>query len=107
MVNEEASLRGSHSLALRCDLCGNSAPHGGTFAPCPGACRRWLQDLLRRAHHRGSDVHLESQTLADGTSQIYPYPASAWNWSSVQEYPWAVVQHTNALELAVFSVIFG
>ena len=56
-----------------------------------------LQQLLRCASHRGSEIRtgllagVESDTLV-------PYPAFAWQWECCQAYPWSSRQHINTLE---------
>ena len=58
-----------------------------------------LKFLLRWADHCGSDVRLLTNSVIHGSSQPAPYPAFAWDWESVQQYPWRAAQHINVLEL--------
>ena len=43
-----------------------------------------LQLLYRVVDSRGSDVRLSSGAILDGVRQLAPYPAFAWDWTSVQ-----------------------
>ena len=65
----------------------------------PGQELEHLKFLLRWADHRGSDVRLLTNSVIHGSSQPAPYPAFAWDWESVQQYPWRAAQHINVLEL--------
>ena len=58
-----------------------------------------MRFLLRWAEHRGSDVQLKSGTVVQGSTQLAPYPAFAWDWYSIQQYRWKARQHINVLEL--------
>ena len=60
---------------------------------------RWL---LSHGDYRGSDVQLLSGELIDGCRQELPYPAGAWDWRTVQAYPWHQRQHINVLEFTAF-----
>ena len=62
-----------------------------------------LRLLYRVTDSRGSDVRLNSGAILDGVRQLAPYPAFAWDWTSVQSYPWVTPQHINVLELLAFS----
>ena len=50
----------------------------------------------------GSDVRLDSGLILEGTRQLAPYPAFAWEWTTVQSYAWVTPQHINVLELLAF-----
>ena len=39
--------------------------------------------------------------MIHGSSQPAPYPEFAWDWESVQQYPWRTGQHINVPELAM------
>ena len=56
-----------------------------------------LKMLIRLIDHRGSDVRLETGTVAV-TRQDIPYPAFCWKWRCVMAYPWRQTQHINLLE---------
>lgn len=58
-----------------------------------------LQLLYKVLDTRGSDVRLGSRLVFDGARQVAPYPAFAWDWTSVQSYPWVTPQHINVFEL--------
>ena len=58
-----------------------------------------LNLLYRVIDSRGSDVRLNSGAVLDGVRQLAPYPAFAWQWTSVQSYRWVSPQHINVLEL--------
>ena len=71
-----------------------------------GREREHLGWLLRHADYKGSDVRLTSGELLDGCRQELPYPAGAWDWRTVQAYPWQRKQHINVLEfIAYFTYI--
>ena len=68
--------------------------------------RDHLQNLLRWADFRGSDVRLLTETLVDGSRQHIPYPAGVWRWECVQSYKWREPQHINVLEFTAFLSFF-
>ena len=61
-----------------------------------------LFHILKVADCRGSDVELDSQSVFDGSCQVWPYPAFVWQWTVVQSYPWRLTQHINVLDFAAF-----
>ena len=59
--------------------------------------------MVRRADHRGSDVRLWCQELAQHPRQACPYPAFRWAWKTTQSYAWKTSgQHINLLEVRAF-----
>ena len=71
-----------------------------------GIEKEHLHSLLGLADFRGSDVRLLTETLADGSRQHIPYPASIWRWECVQSYPWAEKQHIIILEFMFLFALF-
>ena len=67
-----------------------------------GREQQHLSDMLRRADYKGSDVRLVSGELVDGCRQELPCPAGAWDWFTVQAYPWRQSQHINVLEFIAY-----
>ena len=67
----------------------------------PGAETEHLKLLVRFADHRGSEVRVG---LATGShdGHLFPYPAFAWQWSTVSTYSWHHEQHINVLEFIAF-----
>ena len=61
-----------------------------------------LKSLLPFIDRKGSDVRLKTGTLIDGSKQLVPYPATVWEWHSVQAYKWRATGHINDLELLAF-----
>ncbi|CAK0803465.1 unnamed protein product [Prorocentrum cordatum] len=61
-----------------------------------------LRSLLRQADYKGSDVRLVTGELVDGCRQELPYPAIAWDWRTVQAYPWQQHHHINVLEVVAY-----
>lgn len=68
----------------------------------PGSEEAHLNSLYRVIDLRGSDVRLDISSVLITGRQTMPYPAFAWEWSSVQSYTWATHQHINVLELIAF-----
>ena len=63
-----------------------------------------LAGLLASADTRGSDVHIATGTLVDGSRLNTPYPASVWAWSHVLDWQWRNPGHINQGEFAAFLV---
>ena len=61
-----------------------------------------LNLLYKVLDTRGSDVRLDSGLILEGARQVAPYPAFAWDWTTVQSYAWVTPQHINVLELLAF-----
>ena len=67
-----------------------------------GREKEHLSWLLKSADYKGSDVRLSSGVLVDGCRQELPYPAGAWDWRTVQAYPWRQKQRIHVLEFVAF-----
>ena len=66
----------------------------------PGSEARHLHELIRFADHRGSEIRVALWSGA--ADQLFPYPAFAWKWKTVQSYAWHHDQHINILEFTAF-----
>lgn len=61
-----------------------------------------LRELVRHVDYRGSDVRLRTGEILEGSRQVCPYPACAWNWETTQAYKWANKHHINIFEFVAF-----
>lgn len=61
-----------------------------------------LKQMYSLLELRGSDVRLEIGVVLDGSRQVVPYPAMAWDWVCIQSYAWKAPQYINVLELIAF-----
>ena len=72
----------------------------------PGLEASHLQSLFTLLDMRGSDVKLDTGTVVEGGRHLVPYPASAWDWKSIQSYRWQTPQHINVFELLAFFQLY-
>ena len=61
-----------------------------------------FEHVIKFIDFRGSEVSLRDGTIMEGSRQVIPYPAMAWEWRCTQSYAWRSKQHINVLELVAF-----
>lgn len=61
-----------------------------------------LKQMMRRAHHRGTDIRLTTGTAYQQSPDLVPYPAYMWLWREELSYEWRETQHINILEVTAF-----
>ena len=71
----------------------------------PGEELLHLQDLLRAASMRGTDIRLGMHLGPEDDLHEVPYPAMRWRWATITSYPWKQTAHINELEMNAFVVM--
>ena len=71
-----------------------------------GKEREHLQELLRHATYRGTDVRFVMEVAAEDEVESHevPYLAMRWNWKTQMAYAWRHEGHINELEMLAVAV---